>query len=213
MILQGFLFFSSSRTLTFLKRECYNLLQDLEPLSGKRLFPCVFSYSLFFSCIFSKIWKHWSWSKQTYISDLRPSCFCGRMTCAEWESLVSGIGWLIIHIARETLPTLWTWWMNSVRWCGGDHTLLQFMFSDLGHSCKPWNTWENLAHTCCYHRNLTLSDRYDGSQTTFLHLAVSPSDVTPMAFPFSSNSTCVPQDYMWGEMYKKELESTFAYIG
>ena len=38
---------------------------------------------------------------------------------------------------------------------------------------------------CC-----TLLGRYEGSHTTFLHFAVSPSDVTPMAFPLASNSTC-----------------------
>ena len=36
----------------------------------------------------------------------------------------------------------------------------------------------------------TLFGRYDGSHTTFFVLAVSPSDVTPHAFPSSSNSTC-----------------------
>lgn len=35
----------------------------------------------------------------------------------------------------------------------------------------------------------TLSGRYDGSQTTFLHLAVSPSEVTPTAFPSPSKTT------------------------
>lgn len=46
--------------------------------------------------------------ESTYMSDLRPSCFCGRMTWAECESLVSGIGWLIIQIARATFPTFFT---------------------------------------------------------------------------------------------------------
>jgi hypothetical protein len=38
-------------------------------------------------------------------------------------------------------------------------------------------------------RVLTLLGKYEGSQTTFLHLAVSPSDVTPHTFPSISNST------------------------
>lgn len=39
---------------------------------------------------------------------------------------------------------------------------------------------------------VTLSGKYDGSQTTFLHLAVSPSEVTPKAFPSFPNSTYHP---------------------
>ena len=42
----------------------------------------------------------------------------------------------------------------------------------------------------------TFSGRYDGSQTTFLPLAVSPSEVTPKAFPSASNSTCNPKDWL-----------------
>lgn len=49
----------------------------------------------------------WNFST-TYMSDLRPSCFCGRITWQEWESLVSGMGWFIMHIARATFPTFWT---------------------------------------------------------------------------------------------------------
>lgn len=41
------------------------------------------------------------------MSDLRPSCFWGRITWTEWESVL-GIGWLIIHIARATFPTFLT---------------------------------------------------------------------------------------------------------
>lgn len=37
--------------------------------------------------------------------------------------------------------------------------------------------------------NITLFGRYEGSHTIFLHLAVSPSDVTPITLPPSSNST------------------------
>ena len=36
---------------------------------------------------------------------------------------------------------------------------------------------------------ITLLDKYEGSHTTFLHLAVSPSDVTPITLPSSLNST------------------------
>jgi len=64
------------------------------------------------ACVELRIWKQLRSWKQTYMSDLRPSCFCGRMTCAEWESLVSGIGWLIMHIARATFPTFWTYWID-----------------------------------------------------------------------------------------------------
>lgn len=41
------------------------------------------------------------------MSDLRPSCFWGRITWTEWESVL-GIGWLIIHIARATFATFFT---------------------------------------------------------------------------------------------------------
>ena len=43
--------------------------------------------------------------KEADMSDFRPSCFCGRIICTECELLVLGIEWLIIHIARDTLPT------------------------------------------------------------------------------------------------------------
>jgi hypothetical protein len=36
---------------------------------------------------------------------------------------------------------------------------------------------------------ITLLGKYEGSQTTFLHLAVSPSDVTPTTLPSSLNFT------------------------
>ena len=36
---------------------------------------------------------------------------------------------------------------------------------------------------------ITLLGKYEGSQTTFLHLAVSPSDMTPTTLPSSLNFT------------------------
>ena len=47
-------------------------------------------------------------------------------------------------------------------------------------------------------RELALSGRYDGSHTTFLHLAVSPSEETPIAFPLSSKTTYNPKVH-WNE--------------
>lgn len=105
------------------------------------------------------------------MSDLRPSCFWGRITWPEWESLVFGIGWLIIHIARATFPIFFT--------CCGEEKIA---FS-IGRSHNDLCLLGGVI------LELTLSGRYEGSQTTFLHFAVSPSEVTPMAFPFSSNST------------------------
>jgi hypothetical protein len=43
-----------------------------------------------------------------YMSDLRPSCFCGNIIWTEWESFALGIGWLIIAIARATFPIFLT---------------------------------------------------------------------------------------------------------
>lgn len=45
---------------------------------------------------------------KTYMSDLRPSCFCGKIIWTESESLVFGIGWLMKQIARTTFPTFFT---------------------------------------------------------------------------------------------------------
>jgi hypothetical protein len=42
------------------------------------------------------------------MSDLRPSCFCGKIIWTECDSFVFGIGWLIIAIARATLPIFLT---------------------------------------------------------------------------------------------------------
>ena len=111
---------------------------------------------------------------KAYMSDLRFSCFFGRMICTECESLVSGIGCFMMHIARATLPTFFT--------CSFFKSILDT---------------ENLCSTCISFRShketmSTFSGKYDGSQTTFLHFAVSPSEVTPYALPLSSNSTCKP---------------------
>ena len=113
-------------------------------------------------------------SVKTYMSDLRFSCFFGRMICTECESLVSGIGCFMMHIARATLPTFFT--------CSFFKSILDT---------------ENLCSTCISFRShkktmSTFSGKYEGSQTTFLHFAVSPSEVTPYALPLSSNSTCKP---------------------
>jgi len=48
-----------------------------------------------------------SWM-ETYMSDFRPNCFCGKIICTEWELSVLGIGWLMIAIALATLPTFLT---------------------------------------------------------------------------------------------------------
>ena len=36
------------------------------------------------------------------------SCFCGRIICTLELSLVEGMGWLMMHIARTTRPVLRT---------------------------------------------------------------------------------------------------------
>lgn len=50
---------------------------------------------------------------KTHMSDLQPSCFCGSITCTDSESLVFGMGWLMIAIALATLPTFRTCNKNS----------------------------------------------------------------------------------------------------
>jgi hypothetical protein len=52
--------------------------------------------------------------------------------------------------------------------------------------CESNNGIDNIIQT---RRIFTLFVKYEGSQTTFLHFAVSPSDVTPHALPSISNST------------------------
>ena len=114
-----------------------------------------------------------NYKKKTYMSDLRLSCFFGRMICTECESLVSGIGCFMMHIARATLPTFFT--------CS--------FFK------KHFRNRKHVQHmSFCSHKKTmsTFSGKYEGSQTTFLHFAVSPSEVTPYALPLSSNSTCKP---------------------
>lgn len=58
---------------------------------------------------------------KTHMSDLRPSCFWGRITCTEWDSSVLGMGWLMMQIALATLPTFLTCYNDrkllSVFWC------------------------------------------------------------------------------------------------
>lgn len=115
------------------------------------------------------------------MSDLRPSCFCGKMTWAEWESLVSGIGWLIMHIARATFPTFWTYEVKSKAYNQYDHR------ASMMASCQV-TFYATILLDIIW--ELTLLGKYDGSQTTFLHLAVSPSELTPTTFPLASNSTC-----------------------
>ena len=58
--------------------------------------------------------------EETHMSDLRPSCSCGKIIWTEWESFVFGIGWLIIAIARATFPIFLTYsqtkkWTQSRR--------------------------------------------------------------------------------------------------
>lgn len=53
-------------------------------------------------------YSHYKHYTKTYMSDLRPNCFCGIIICTEWESLVFGIVWLIMAMALATLPTFLT---------------------------------------------------------------------------------------------------------
>ena len=135
----------------------------------------------------------------THMSDLRPNCFCGRITCTEWDSLVFGIGWLIMAIALATLPTFLTCW-NAERFLLRHGKFIVFcikrqilgsiieIFSRIHHlpqrSSKKERKWRGGSI-----KIITLLGKYEGSQTTFLHLAVSPSDVTPRTWPTSLNST------------------------
>ena len=60
----------------------------------------------------------WAWDR-AHMSELRPSCFCGKIIWTEWDSFVFGIGWLIIAIARATLPiflTCWKAWAKHHHW-------------------------------------------------------------------------------------------------
>lgn len=119
--------------------------------------------------------KWWN-NKWTHMSDLRPNCFCGRMTCTDWESLVFGIGWLMMAIALATLPTFLTCWSTTKPWSLDVYRKKQYQHEHNSYSY------------------ITLFGKYDGSHTTFLHFAVSPSDVTPITCPTSLNSTCRYRD-------------------
>ena len=79
---------------------------------------------------------------KTYMSVIRPVCFCGKMICTECDSPTSGIGCERMHTARTTCPT-----------------------------------------------RLVFPGKYDGSPITNFDRAVSPSEVTPIAFPVSSYAT------------------------
>ena len=68
-------------------------------------------------------------SVKTYMSDLRFSCFFGRMICTECESLVSGIGCFMMHIARATLPTFFTCSFFKKHFRNRKHVQHMYIFS------------------------------------------------------------------------------------
>ena len=125
------------------------------------------------------------------MSDLRPNCFCGRIICTEWESFVLGIGLLIMQIALATFPTFLTCleYQNIMAMRTASILFKGKFITEMSIKSKQINIYvSEVEHLL---RIITLFVKYEGSQTTFLHFAVSPSEVTPTTLPSSSNSTCI----------------------
>jgi hypothetical protein len=113
---------------------------------------------------FEMYWE--SVPQMTCMSDLRFSCFFGRMICTECESLVSGIGCFIMQIARATFPTFFTckkfWcilriWNMNTKYCKWLKVCTPFLASMKDHkqsSCILQSLLQK-SHRILYHSHQT----------------------------------------------------------